>query len=66
MDRRIVLEGEPEYVLSDPLLKDLGLTPPSLIELAEQLKNHGIEISWENTSSPSSFAEELCRLFLKT
>ena len=52
MDRgRIVLEGEPEYVLSDPLLKDLGLTPPSLIELAEQLKNHGIEISWENTSS---------------
>ncbi|HOW13386.1 energy-coupling factor transporter ATPase [Methanosarcina sp.] len=67
MDRgRIVLEGEPEKVLSDPYLRDLGLTPPSLIELAENLKPHGIEIPWEKTSSPSSFAEEICRLFLKT
>jgi energy-coupling factor transport system ATP-binding protein len=67
MDRgRIVLEGEPEYVLSDPSLRDIGLTPPSLIELAEQLKTHGIEIPWEKTSSPSSFAEEICRLFSKT
>lgn len=67
MDRgRIVLEGEPENVLSDPYIRDLGLTPPSLIELAENLKNHGIEVPWEKTSSPSSFAEEICRLFLKT
>lgn len=67
MDRgRIVLEGEPERVLVDPYLRDLGLIPPSLIELAENLKNHGIEIPWKKTSSPSSFAEEICRLFLKT
>ncbi|WP_410507995.1 energy-coupling factor transporter ATPase [Methanosarcina hadiensis] len=67
MDRgRIVLEGEPEKVLPDPYLRDIGLTPPSLIELAENLKTHGIEIPWDKTSSPSSFAEEICRLFLKT
>ncbi|MDQ1276343.1 MAG: energy-coupling factor transport system ATP-binding protein [Euryarchaeota archaeon] len=67
MDRgRIVLEGEPDDVFTDPYLRDLGLTPPSLIELAENLKNHGIEIPWEKISSPSSFAEEICRLFLKT
>ena len=67
MDRgRLVLEGKPENVLSDPLLRGLGLTPPSLIELAEHLKNHGVAVPWEKTSSPSSFAEEICRLFLKT
>ncbi|KKG18060.1 cobalt transporter ATP-binding subunit [Methanosarcina sp. 2.H.T.1A.6] len=66
MDRgRIVLEGKPENVLSDPSLRDLGLTPPSLIELAEHLKNHGVAVPWEKTSSPSNFAEEICRLFLK-
>lgn len=67
MDRgRIVLEGKPEDVLSDLSLRDLGLTPPSLIELAERLKDHGVAVPWEKTSSPSSFAEEICRLFLKT
>jgi energy-coupling factor transport system ATP-binding protein len=67
MDKgRIVLEGEPEYVLSDPFLRELGLTPPSLIELAEHLKNNGLPIPWEKTSSPSSFAEEICQLFSKT
>lgn len=67
MDRgRIVLEGKPENVLSDPSLRALGLTPPSLIELAEHLKNHGVAVPWEKTSSPSGFAEEICRLFLKT
>lgn len=62
---RIVLEGKPENVLSDPLLRDLGLIPPSLIELAERLKSYGIMVPWEKTYSPSSFAEEICRLFLK-
>lgn len=67
MDRgRIVLEGEPENVLSNPFLLDLGLTPPSLMDLAERLKKHGVMIPWEKTSSPSRFAEEICRLFLKT
>lgn len=67
MDRgRIVLEGEPECILVDPYLRNLGLTPPSLIELAENLEKHGIEIPWEKTSSPFSFAEEICRLFSKT
>ncbi|AKB18921.1 MULTISPECIES: energy-coupling factor transporter ATPase [unclassified Methanosarcina] len=67
MDRgRIVLEGKTENVLSDPSLRDLRFTPPSLIELAEHLKNHGVTVPWEKTSSPSSFAEEICRLFLKT
>ena len=37
-----------------------------LIELAENLKTHGLVIPWEKTSSPQSFAEEICRLFLKT
>lgn len=67
MDRGgIVLEGKPENVLSDLSLRDLGLTPPSLIELAEHLKKHGVVVPWEKTSSPSGFAEEICRLFLKT
>lgn len=66
MDRgRIVLEGKPEDVLSDPSLRNLGLTPPSLIELAGHLKDHGIAVPWKKTSSPSSFAEEICRLFSK-
>ncbi|AKB30342.1 ATPase component BioM of energizing module of biotin ECF transporter [Methanosarcina siciliae T4/M] len=63
---RIVLEGKPENVLSEHSLRDLGLTPPSLIELAEHLKKHGVAVPWEKTSSPSGFAEEICRLFLKT
>jgi energy-coupling factor transport system ATP-binding protein len=67
MDRgRILLEGKPENVLSNPSLPDLGLAPPSLIELAENLKKHGVMVPWDKTSSPSSFAEEICRLFLKT
>lgn len=63
---RIVLEGEPESVFSDISLQNLGLTLPSLFELAAHLKAHGITISWEKASSPETFAEEICRLFLKT
>lgn len=63
---RIVLEGKPESILSDASLWGLGLALPSLIELAAQLKTHGIPLPWDKTSSPHSFAEEICRLFLKT
>ena len=63
---KIELEGEPESVFSDVSLQTLGLALPSLIELAENLKTHGVVIPWEKTSSPQSFAEEICRLFLKT
>jgi energy-coupling factor transport system ATP-binding protein len=63
---KIKLEGEPESVFSDVSLQTLGLALPSLIELAENLKTHGVVIPWEKTSSPQSFAEEICRLFLKT
>lgn len=63
---KIRLEGEPNCVFSDVSLQILGLALPSLIELAENLKTHGVVIPWEKTSSPQSFAEEICRLFLKT
>ncbi len=63
---KIRLEGEPESVFSNPSLQALGLALPSVIELAELLKTHGVVIPWEKTFSPKSFAEELCRLFLKT
>lgn len=63
---KIRLEGEPESIFSDVSLKTLGLALPSLIELAENLKIHGIVIPWEKTSTPQSFAEEICQLFLKT
>jgi len=63
---KIRLEGDPESVFSDVSLQSLGLALPSLIELAENLKTHGVIIPWEKTSSPESFAEEICRLFLKT
>lgn len=63
---KIMLEGEPESIFSDVSLQTLGLALPSLIELAENLKTHGIVIPWEKTSSPQSFAEEIWRLFLKT
>lgn len=63
---KVMLEGEPENVYSDVSLQTLGLSLPSLIELAENLKTHGIVVPWEKTSSPQSFAEEICRLFLKT
>jgi len=63
---RIVLEGEPERVFSDTFLPDLGLPLPSLFELAERLKAHGITVPWEKVSSPEIFAEEICRLLLKT
>ena len=63
---RIMLEGDPESVFSDCSLQTLGLPLPSLIELAEHLKTNGIAIPWEKTSSPHTFAEEICRLFLKT
>lgn len=67
MDKgRIVLEGDPESVFADPSLQSLGLTLPSLIELAARLKTCGVAIPWEKTSSPHSFAEEICQLFLKT
>lgn len=67
MDKgRIVLEGDPESVFADPSLQNLGLTLPSLIELAARLKTCGVAIPWEKTSSPHSFAEEICQLFLKT
>lgn len=63
---RIMLEGNPESVFSDSSLQTLGFSLPSLIELAEHLKTNGVAIPWEKTSSPHSFAEEICRLFLKT
>ena len=63
---RIMLEGDPESVFSDSSLQTLGFALPSLIELAEQLKTNGVAIPWEKTSSPHSFAEEICRLFSKT
>jgi energy-coupling factor transport system ATP-binding protein len=67
MDKgRIGFEGAPTKVFSDVSLQTLGLALPSLIELAENLKTHGVVIPWEKISSPQSFAEEICRLFLKT
>lgn len=67
MDKgRIKLEGDPQSVFSDASLQTLGFTLPSLTQLAENLKMHGIVVPWEKTSSPQSFAEEICRLFSKT
>lgn len=67
MDKgNIILEGVPEKIFFDVSLQTLGLALPSLIELAENLKMHGVAIPWEKTSSPQNFAEEICRLFLKT
>ena len=63
---RIVLEGAPESVFSDASLLNLGITLPSLFELATHLKAHGVTIPWGKVSSPEIFAEEICRLFLKT
>lgn len=63
---KVMLEGEPKSVFSDISLKTLGFDLPSLIELAETLKTHGVIIPWEKTASPQSFAEEICQLFLKT
>jgi energy-coupling factor transport system ATP-binding protein len=62
---KIMLEGEPESIFSDISLQTLGFDLPSLIELAETLKTHGVIIPWEKTASPQSFAEEICQLFLK-
>lgn len=62
---RIILEGDPESVFSDASLQNLGLTLPSLFELAVRLKAHGVTIPWEKASSPDCFAEEICQLFLK-
>jgi energy-coupling factor transport system ATP-binding protein len=63
---KVMLEGEPKSIFSDISLKTLGFDLPSLIELAETLKTHGVIIPWEKTASPQSFAEEICQLFLKT
>lgn len=63
---RIRLDGDPESIFSDTSLQNLGLALPSLTELAEKLRMHGVTIPWEKTSSPQNFAEEICRLFLKT
>lgn len=63
---KIILEGEPESVFSDSSLQSLRLPLPSLFELAANLKAYGITIPWEKASSPESFAEEICQLFLKT
>lgn len=63
---KIILEGKPESVFSNPLLQKLGFNLPSLVELAARLKTSGVEIPWEKISSPQCFAEEICRLFLKT
>ena len=63
---RIILEGDPESVFSDSSLRSLRLPMPSLLELAANLKAHGITIPWEKVSSPENFAEEICQLFLKT
>ena len=62
---KIVLEGDPESVFLNSSLQNLGLTLPSLIELAAHLKTYDVKIPWEKIYSPHSFAEELCRLFLK-
>ncbi|MCQ1534114.1 energy-coupling factor transporter ATPase [Methanosarcina sp. KYL-1] len=62
---KIVREGQPEKLFSD-LPGDPGLALPSLIELAAQLRAHGIHVPWEKTRSPETFAEEICRLFSKT
>ncbi|MGB9928555.1 MAG: energy-coupling factor transporter ATPase [Methanosarcina sp.] len=63
---KIMLEGDPESVFSNDSLQHLGLTLPSLFELSAHLKAHGFKISWEKTSCPESFAEEICRSLLKT
>jgi energy-coupling factor transport system ATP-binding protein len=63
---KIILEGDPESVFANPSLQNLGLTLPSMFELATHLKACGIAIPWEKISSPHSFAEEICQLFLKT
>jgi len=63
---KLVLEGSPEEIFSESYLSELGLTLPSLYELSARLKEYGIEIPWEKTFSPESFAEEICQLFLKT
>ena len=62
---KIMLEGRPESVFSDSLLQKLGFSLPSLLELAARLKTCGIAIPWNKISLPHSFAEELCRSFLK-
>ena len=62
---KIVFEGDPESVFMNSSLQNLGLTLPSLIELAAHLKTYDVKIPWEKIYSPHSFAEELCRLFLK-
>jgi energy-coupling factor transport system ATP-binding protein len=62
---KVMLEGSPESVFSDPLLQKLGLSLPSLLELATRLKTCGVAVPWEKIASPHSFAEEICRLFLK-
>ncbi len=63
---KMMLEGKPESVFSDPLLQKLGFSLPSMLELAARLKTCGIAVPWEKISSPHGFAEEICRLFLKT
>jgi energy-coupling factor transport system ATP-binding protein len=63
---KIILEGKPESVFSDPIFQKLGFSLPTLLELAVRLKKYGVAVPWEKTPSPQSFAEEICRLFLKT
>jgi energy-coupling factor transport system ATP-binding protein len=63
---RITMEGDVESVFADPTFQNMGLSLPSLIDLASRLKACGVTIPWEKTSSPHSFAEEICQLFLKT
>ncbi|MDQ1253933.1 MAG: energy-coupling factor transport system ATP-binding protein [Euryarchaeota archaeon] len=63
---KIMLEGKPESIFSDPVFQKLGFSLPSMLELAARLKTCGIEIPWDKISSPHSFAEEICQLFLKT
>jgi energy-coupling factor transport system ATP-binding protein len=63
---KIMLKGDPESVFMNPSLQNLGLILPSMFELATHLKACGIVIPWEKISSPHSFAEEICQLFLKT
>lgn len=63
---RVMLDGDPENIFSNPSLQSLGLPLPSLFELAANLKAHGLTVPWEKISSPETFAEEICQLFLKT
>lgn len=63
---KIVLEGRPEEIFSVESSESREIFPPSLVDLATRLRASGINVPWEKVRYPETFAEELCRLFLKT